>query len=211
LKITCLHIRDLQIKKDLSAWLLDFPAVIKEDILGYRFEKDQWRVLGGKVLLQKELMESNADLKLEQLSYTEKGKPYFENVGFQFNISHSGDWVALVTDEKNPCGVDIEMHRKINWNLFESNFTPTEWQTILIAPDPRLQFFEYWAIKESVIKADGRGVAVLKKTALIAPNQVVCEDKIWHIHPFQPADGYSGCVASEYPFEKVDLQIIKFH
>ncbi len=208
MKIINLNINDLIAKQTIQNWLKELPNLLQEDVLSYRQEKDQWRVMGGKLLLKQALQHHH--LTLEELSFTEKGKPFFQNSDFHFNISHSGDWVVLVRANGQACGIDVERHRKINWQLFESNFTSKEWQTILKAADARLQFFDYWAIKESVIKADGRGVAVLKKTEIISATEAICDGQKWQIQPFQLAEGYSSCVASINNIEPIEPQRIFF-
>jgi 4'-phosphopantetheinyl transferase len=206
LKVSYLNINDLIAKQSIHKWLEKVPKMVQDDVLTYRQEKDQWRVLGGKLLLIQELSQSKTPQSIEVLKFTEKGKPFFETSDFHFNISHSGDFVALVTTNGPTCGIDIECHRKINWQLFQSNFTSIEWQTILNANDARLQFFDYWAIKESVIKADGRGVVVLKKTEIVSATEALCDGKKWHIKTFEMAEGYSGCVASANEIEDLKMQ-----
>ena len=39
--------------------------------------------------------------------YDEKGKPFLSN-GWNISISHSGDYVAIIINETENCGIDIE-------------------------------------------------------------------------------------------------------
>ncbi len=192
-----LNINSLKEEQPLEEWLKLVPDFIQEQVLRYRFEKDRLRVLGGKLLI-KNAIQSMANLELDQLQKTDKGRLFFKGVDFDFNISHSGDKVVLVFSETNRIGVDIELHRNIGYENFVRNFTPEEWDTIMSANDGKQQFFDFWAIKESVIKADGRGFEVLSKTSIRKDQKVtVCDNKEWLIEPIKVEDGYSSCIAMD--------------
>lgn len=204
MKVFCLHIKALKVKP-INEWLTQLPANIQENVLQYKQEKDQWRGLGGKLLLKEMLHQKGDKFTLEQLKETPKGKLFLEGADFDFNISHSGEMVVLAVVENGICGIDIELHRTINYSIFERNFTSTEWDTIMNAEDSSRQFFDYWAIKESVIKADGRGFEVLGKTEILSNNKAICDGKTYHISSIFIAEGYSSCVASDREINAVEL------
>ncbi|MEZ5006776.1 MAG: 4'-phosphopantetheinyl transferase superfamily protein [Chitinophagales bacterium] len=189
----------------MDDWLTKLPSNIQENVLQYKQEKDQWRGLGGKLLLREMLLKIGDVFSLEQLKETPKGKLFFEGADFDFNISHSGEMVVLAVQDNGVCGIDIELHRTIDYSIFERNFTNTEWNTIMNAEDSPRQFFDYWAIKESVIKADGRGFEVLGKTEIVSNNKAICDGKTYHISPIFITDGYSSCVASDREITVVDI------
>ncbi|MEZ5001816.1 MAG: 4'-phosphopantetheinyl transferase superfamily protein [Chitinophagales bacterium] len=204
MKVYHLNINVLKIKP-IHEWLSEFPLYIQDDILQYKKEKDQWRVLGGKLLLKTFLHQNNNVFSLNRVKATQKGKLYFEAAPFDFNISHSGEIVVLAVAEDGICGIDIELHRAINYSIFERNFTSTEWETIVNAKHPSQQFFDYWAIKESVIKADGRGFEVLGKTEILSVKQAVCDGRMYHISPVFIEKGYSGCIASDKKIKQIEI------
>lgn len=204
MKVYHLNINSLKVKP-ISEWLGEFPTFIQDDILQYKKDKDQWRVLGGKQILKTFLHQSNNVFNLNQVKAKQKGKLYLEAAPFDFNISHSGDIVVLVVMEDGICGIDIELHRAINYSIFERNFTPIEWKTIVNAKNPSQQFFDYWAIKESVIKADGRGFEVLGKTEILSDRQAVCDGQLYYITSIFIEKGYSGCVASDKKIKQIEI------
>ena len=191
-----LNINTLLQAQTIEQWFKLVPSFIEEQVLRYRFEKDRLRVLGGKLLIKHALNTYTEELK--GLKKTDKGRLYFKDVDFDFNISHSGDMVVLAFAVQNRIGIDIELHRKIGYENFERNFTAQEWETILSAKNGKQQFFDFWAIKESVIKADGRGFEVLSKTS-IQDNlrSTLCDGKAWKIRPIVIESGYSSCVAMD--------------
>lgn len=46
-----------------------------------------------------------------QVRYTEFGKPYIDGWSGFISVTHSGDYVAVIADEANPVGVDVEQIR----------------------------------------------------------------------------------------------------
>lgn len=199
-----LNINALKVKP-IKEWLTKLPSVIQEEVLQYKQEKDQWRVLGGKILLKEMLRRQRDVFTLSQLKATQKGKLFFEGADFDFNISHSGEVVVLAVVEDGICGIDVELHRKINYSIFERNFTSVEWETIMNAKNSSQQFFDYWAIKESVIKADGRGFEVLGKTEIQSNKKAICDGQTYHISSIFIEKGYSSCVASDQEIRVVNL------
>ena len=59
---------------------------------------------------------------LGQIYRTQSGRPQFPVENIDFNISHSGDWVAVLLhineSEKSAVGIDIEFPKKRNFSMF---------------------------------------------------------------------------------------------
>ena len=176
----------------------DWPEFQRQSVLDYMHPKDYNATFFSKLLLQYALNQNNLVFNWDQLNYTEKERPFFKNLEIDFNISHSGKYVALVIGEDR-YGIDIEQHRPVKINLFNRQFTESEWKAIRDSQDELDQFFNFWAIKESAIKADGRGVEVISKTQIISENEVLVEGKKWQYQQFHHVDGYSFAVCSLLP------------
>jgi 4'-phosphopantetheinyl transferase len=88
------------------------------------------------------------------------GKPSFpEGPEIHFNISHSGQWAVCAIANKS-VGVDVERMRRVNPGLAERFFSPDEVATLRGLPS-ELQaekFIQLWTLKESFLKAIGRGL-----------------------------------------------------
>lgn len=88
------------------------------------------------------------------------GKPAFpEEIDLHFNISHSGQW-AVCALASIPVGVDVERMRRVNPGLAERFFSADEVATLRALP-PEMQtaqFIQLWTLKESFLKAIGRGL-----------------------------------------------------
>ncbi len=95
-----------------------------------------------------------------RLSFGEKGKPHIENFeNVHFNISHSGQYIvcAVGPDE---LGIDVERVRQVNLRIAERFFSPSEIRDLMsLAESERMAYFiTLWTIKESFLKAIGRGL-----------------------------------------------------
>lgn len=187
----------------------DWPEFQRSVVLDYMHPKDYNATFFSKLLLQYALAQNNTVFDWGKLSYTEKERPFIKNLEIDFNISHSGKYVALVIGN-DYYGIDIEQHRPVKINLFNRQFTDNEWKLIRNSTDELQQFFQFWAIKESAIKADGRGVEVISKTQIISANEVLVEDQKWQYQQFNHLEGYSFAVScnSSHDFNVNSIQTI---
>ncbi len=93
----------------------------------------------------------------QMLCYGPHGKPFFRELGLQFNISHSHG-LAVCGLSSLPLGVDVERARRFSPALRERTAAPEEaglWQTD--SPDGTLT--QLWTCKESYIKYTGLGLS----------------------------------------------------
>jgi 4'-phosphopantetheinyl transferase len=123
-------------------------------------EEDRLRGLFADLLIRDLVMQktglTNEDI---EFSTNEYGKPYLSDVeNFQFNLSHSGDWVVGAIDEQ-PVGIDIEKIQPIDLDISENYFSPDEHRDLMAQPDRIAYFFTLWSLKESYIKILGKGLS----------------------------------------------------
>ena len=98
-------------------------------------------------------------VSLDNLLYNKFGRPFL-NHKIDFNISHSGGYVICAITDKAKVGIDIEKIRSIALSDFEKYMNPEEWKAMQKADNKYEKFYEYWTIKESVMKANGRGLSI---------------------------------------------------
>ena len=102
--------------------------------------------------------------KGQEFSYGKNGKPYVRNKQ-HFNISHSETALAVVFSDEN-VGVDIQKKIDLDLNLLERVANKIEYQKVIRASDPQLEFTKLWTQKESLIKFKGITIASNLKTLL---------------------------------------------
>jgi 4'-phosphopantetheinyl transferase len=94
------------------------------------------------------------------LVFGEKGKPHIGNLpDVHFNISHSGHYVVCAVAETE-IGIDVERIRNVNLSIAERFFSPSEIDDLMACEEnKRMHYFiTLWTIKESYLKAIGRGL-----------------------------------------------------
>ncbi|WP_339271864.1 4'-phosphopantetheinyl transferase superfamily protein [Paenibacillus sp. FSL K6-1330] len=88
------------------------------------------------------------------------GKPSLKNHdNLHFNVSHSGHWIVCAVSHE-PVGIDVEKMEAIDMDIAKRFFHKTEFNALLHCdPSVRLsRFFDLWTLKESYIKAVGKGL-----------------------------------------------------
>ena len=103
---------------------------------------------------------------LGQIYRTQSGRPQFPVENIDFNISHSGDWVAVLLhineSEKSAVGIDIEFSKKRNFSALMAHFSPqAEQEWFAKQPDAELAFYRCWCLREAVLKSQGVGIVKL--------------------------------------------------
>ncbi|MCB2311591.1 4'-phosphopantetheinyl transferase superfamily protein [Clostridium tagluense] len=138
-------------------------------------KKDKVRTLIGEILIRtiifQELSVRNKHITFEKNEY---GKPYMkEHPEFNFNISHSGDFVVCAIDNK-PIGIDIEKVKHIEYKEIAKNFFSVRELDYIVKEDLNSQlnkFYEIWTLKESYIKYCGQGLSIPLKSFSIDIDQ----------------------------------------
>ncbi|MHC1778408.1 MAG: 4'-phosphopantetheinyl transferase superfamily protein [Lentimicrobium sp.] len=196
------------------------PEATREKVASFARSNDAQRSLLGEVLVRHLISEINGT-KLPEHPFTtgEKGKPAPEGYqGIHFNISHSGRWVvvALSTDI---VGVDVERMRKVPEGVAHRFFSEAENKMLQNATDDDQKadiFFTLWTIKESFLKAIGKGLT----KSLSSFTVVQTGDKLYnltndpeaegfHLRVFELSEGYKLAVcAKEKQFCK-EVNILK--
>lgn len=130
----------------------------------------------------------------------EHGKPLLPDLPqLQFNLSHSGDWALCGIAEGASIGVDIEEMRPLaeHVDIAARFFSSEERSRIARAEDSLRTFYDVWAKKEAVVKADGRGLSVpLQKFSVpTAGDGVVQLEEPWAVHAIDAPDGYAAATA----------------
>lgn len=102
------------------------------------------------------LKKHDSELVFETNEY---GKPRLKGGGFFYNISHSGDYVAVAVHEAE-VGVDIERIKDRDClKLAKRFFTDAEYEWIAEAEHEE-RFYRLWTMKESYIKYRGGGLSI---------------------------------------------------
>lgn len=143
----------------------------KKRITKAYFIDDKFRLMLAEVLIRliiiKKLGLQNNSIIFKR---GQNGKPYLENnLNFNFNISHSGHWVICAISDI-AIGIDIEEIQSIEFKDIAHRFFSQKETSFILNSDEAVRlknFYRIWTLKESYIKADGRGLALPLKAFTI--------------------------------------------
>ena len=131
------------------------------EVLGYGSKEVALRRLLGEALVRFALKKywnlTSEDYRIDR---GEKGKPFIVGVeNVFFNISHSGDYVVCAVSDRE-IGIDIEKRAKARMEVAGRFFHGEEVaQLKMLEEDKQDQlFFNYWSVKESLLKYIGTGL-----------------------------------------------------
>jgi 4'-phosphopantetheinyl transferase len=205
------------IDEPLFRTLMGMVSDNKRSRLGkFRKREDARRTLVGDLLIRAVIMEQlelrNRDIAFET---NEFGKPVLtHHAYFHFNVSHSGDWVVCAVDA-HPVGIDVEQVNPISLSVADRVLTPGERQELNRLPEQtRLGgFFDFWTLKESYVKAVGRGLnqplqsfsVTLENIGSVIQVEGGAEQEAWYCKCYPFAHNYklSVCAAHRQFSERI--------
>lgn len=135
-----------------------YRALLKN--LTRKITNDEAHFLGEELLAYALLTEEGVIYKGEQVIRNLWGKPYLKNQpDIYYNISHSENCAACIISDICDVGIDVEKIRSFNMYAAQKTCSPEELMRIRSTQDANREFFRYWTLKESYIKAIGRGLS----------------------------------------------------
>ncbi|OOF54508.1 4'-phosphopantetheinyl transferase family protein [Rodentibacter genomosp. 2] len=150
------------------------PELVPESLLTLQSENPrvwqryQCRKLAHFLLWQLLKMTGKNTALLGQIKRTESGRPYFPNETIDFNISHSGDWVAVILknneEKKSTVGIDIEFPKQRYFLGLMQHFAPED-EVIWFSQqsDAEGAFYRSWCLREAILKSQGVGIVKLSE------------------------------------------------
>jgi 4'-phosphopantetheinyl transferase len=140
----------------------------------FRFEADRRRSIVARGTLRT-MLGGYLDRDPRALRFLrgEAGKPELMEGELSFNVSHSGDRVAIAIASATPVGIDIEVEKPMRdlLELARRYFSPVEAARVETAApgEAAAAFFSIWTAKESVVKACGGGITLGLPTFIVTP------------------------------------------
>jgi 4'-phosphopantetheinyl transferase len=191
-------------------FLIQIPYSFQQEIKNYKHWQSAQSSLLGKILLQYGFIQLHLKHTLSELKVSEKDRPFI-NDSIDFNISHSGEYIVCAITQQARVGIDIEMHRTLKQDIAKKYFNKNECIAIENASDKTTAFFNFWVIKESAIKCDGRGMEILSKTIIKNTEKtennnnkiVACGEQEYYFNLLPIVEKYSSAICSNQPFRSI--------
>lgn len=217
------HIWLVNLEQVPEARLEDYRALLSEDerdrLQNYKNPKVRLSQLITRAAVRVCLSQYAEDVTPEawQFERNEAGKPQLVQAPrpLSFNLSHSGDWLAIAVTLTTPLGVDVQFKttRPAHLELARRYFHPEEVRELEACQDEaeRLErFFYFWTLKEAYFKARGTGISTgLEKVRFDtnAQGQIVAtlaaelndDASQWQFHHYQLEDDYRLALAVNRP------------
>lgn len=201
-------------------WYARMPLSRRARCDRFRQEADRKRCITAYALLSYALGELTGD-RSYTLDLTEgaDGKPYLtDNTAF-FNISHSGERIALALSPME-VGCDVESKSANALSVAKRFFSENEYDYILAAHDESVRsrdFTRLWTMKESVVKCCGEGIrrpfrdfSVVDEEGRITDTVMLPDkDRVYRIREFAAEDKYCYSVCSIYDRIENDIRRIE--
>ena len=163
----------------------------------------------GYLLLKEVLKKNGLSKEIGFLTHTPEGRPTIQ-ADFDFNISHSDEYVVCAFSREYHIGIDIEKIKPISLDFLSAFFNPDEWQQMQSSQDSEESFYKLWTKKEAVVKADGRGLNIPLKEIIIRNNQGFVERVKWFLQEIPLNQNYMMHVATNKPIQEYQQVKISF-
>lgn len=220
MRITCINNKVPISPEMLSYFLTLIDENKRTKIEKYKHYQDFANSLIADVLVRFLIFE-NAKIKYikKPFLFTDYGKPYLPiDINLQFNISHSGEWIACAIDEQ-AIGIDLELMQEIDpFEIARDFFTAEEYDMILKGSHMRNElFYDIWTLKESYIKALGKGLSIkLDSFSIIKANNTInyttqLQHKPCHFKQYNIDDRYKLSVCSFNNHFPADVTYLDIH
>lgn len=172
----------------------------------YKRWQDKMSHLLGRMLLLKGLGDYGYDAhSLSLIQYNSYQRPFLDG-DTDFNISHSGHYVLCAIAEGIRIGVDIEEIRPVRLSDFSHVMNNRQWNNILSAQDPLHAFYRSWTIKESVIKADGKGLSIPVTDIEFTNNRAWIGSQNWQLKECFFDTGYAAFLATDFYATEIKVE-----
>jgi len=191
-------------------WELNFrllPGQIQARIIRYHRWQDRQAKVLGYLLLREGLLNYGYTLKSD-VFIDHFGRPYVHHK-VDFNISHTDGYVVCALTSQGRVGIDIEKIKPIDFTNLKDCMNALQWEKIKESNNIYASFFDFWTIKESALKADGRGLFLPLDKVVIHGNKVTLDGISWYLTRLDISPDSSCHLACD--MKNKQLEITKIH
>ena len=188
--------------KQLERLMLSLPSSVCHEASQIVDQKRKIGFIAGRLMLKEML-----PIEFDDVERNNFGKPYLPN-GYQFNISHSESLVVCAISNKQRLGVDSEKVKKVNLQDYASSLNEEDRYILQRSSNKMKTFHRIWTQKESLMKADGRGVFIDMKDVFLKNMEgfIKGENTRWRLISFTVVKDYEISVCHEWGKEDVRLR-----
>ncbi len=194
-------IPDDRIAEEMKLWPVDH---LHKNRRFRRAEDRTSHYLGKRLLLHGLEVLGLGHYSLEDLQYTEGGRPFFRGT-IDFNISHTDGLVVCAIAQTGRVGIDVERHLAVDFDNLKSTMNGEQWKMIHSASNKEAQFYQFWTMKEAVLKADGTGIVHPLNELSERNGTVKMGDDLWFVHPLDLDASFSCTACSNQNNQSIEV------
>lgn len=160
--------------------ITESPAALAEKLAHFEHipetithERKRIEWMAGR-LLTRHLLEE-LGIAYQGIAKNEHGKPHLVGSFLRLSLSHSFPYVAVIVDEANEVGIDLEQPKQKLIRVAHRVLSPSELEN---AGDDITKHCVYWCAKEALIKLYGKKDLILAENLQIMPFQLKNEGYI---------------------------------
>ncbi|MEO5976052.1 MAG: 4'-phosphopantetheinyl transferase superfamily protein [Chryseolinea sp.] len=199
-------------RAQLAGCLACLPAEMQSRNARYTHWEDRASHLISKLLILWGLKRLNLEavFDLHDIRYSRFGRPYLTK-NIDLSVSHSGSFVAIAIGRGLRTGIDIEKINTIIIDEFTEVFSASEREVINLSHSPLERFFSLWTLKESVVKADGRGFSAPVKDVLVRDEFAELDQTKWYYYEPIIDKDYRMCFVVDKPAVPYYIELVNVH
>ncbi len=148
------------------------------------------------------------NFKLSEVQHPKADKPFWKQDDFfyDFNISHSANFIIVAASTTLKVGVDVEQIKRLKNLNFKRIMSADELSQIQKTPT---LFFDLWSKKEAVVKAANTiGLARMQEVKLTS-NQAGLDGITWYLKNINLDEEYAINLASSKPVDELIVKQIQ--
>jgi 4'-phosphopantetheinyl transferase len=184
------------------------PKQTKTRVMRYKRWQDRQAKMYGYLLLAEGLGNYGYSLKGD-VHKDQFGRPYVSH-GIDFNISDSEGCVVCAITSHGRIGIDIEKIRPIDFADFTKCMSPFQWKQIEESENIYTSFYDFWTIKESTLKADGRGLSYPLDGVEVLGKKVMLDGKLWFLTKLNIRSDFSCHLACDSQENQLEIKEIHY-
>lgn len=134
-----------------------------------------------RLLLRSTLTELGAESALAGWQTAPGGRPFLAGCALDISISHAGPWLGAAVGTGLRLGLDLEARAHLQPEDLAPLLTTAEHAALAAAPDPTALLLRRWCLREAVLKADGRGLALPEAALRAMGDSAFPNARHWHL------------------------------
>lgn len=210
--VLVLHTRldEMLTEQAWERYFSQLPVETQAKVMRYRRWEDRQAAVFGRLLVAEGLKRFGFTANAVSRVWLDTYKRPVIDCGVDFNISHSGEYVVCALSEGARLGIDIEKRKPFCFMDLAECFSEREQEELIKSQNREAIFYDFWTMKESVLKADGRGLSVPMDQIIVKNGRVMLDGATWFVEKLDFGQDYTCHLATNTDSPSIEMQKVEF-